>query len=59
MNHRSESDDRKPAPRWRRRKDTRPTEIYTLSLHDALPICRVSLRRRQRGAGFLSSDSLR
>ena len=28
MNPRSpESNDRKPAPRWRRRKDTRPAEI--------------------------------
>src|SRR5688572_32113290 len=27
--------------------DTAPTEIYTLSLHDALPIC-----RRQRAAPF-------
>ena len=39
--------------------DTSPTEIYTLSLHDALPICgdgsrqtqtdRVSLKGRERG----------
>src|SRR5690349_23089064 len=29
--------------------DTAPTEIYTLSLHDALPISR---RRRGAGAGF-------
>src|SRR2546426_591222 len=28
--------------------DTATTEIYTLSLHDALPICRVVLRRRAR-----------
>lgn len=27
MNARSESNDRKPVPRWRRRKDTRPAEI--------------------------------
>src|SRR5215470_17296837 len=27
MNHRSDPNDRKPAPRWRRRKDTRPAEI--------------------------------
>src|SRR5207245_65044 len=26
--------------------DTAPTEIYTLSLHDALPICRRNIRRR-------------
>src|SRR3712207_8700872 len=43
--------------------DTATTEIYTLSLHDALPICRKSLRRCLRrmrltcsaniGRGFL------
>src|SRR6266550_9374775 len=27
--------------------DTATTEIYTLSLHDALPICSLSLRRRR------------
>src|SRR5690606_41484862 len=26
-------------------QDTPPTEIYTLSLHDALPICRLSLSK--------------
>src|SRR3712207_9200354 len=26
--------------------DTATTEIYTLSLHDALPICRAAARRR-------------
>src|SRR3712207_8769271 len=36
--------------------DTATTEIYTLSLHDALPICRPRLRpgrqaRRRRGGG--------
>src|SRR2546426_12822018 len=31
--------------------DTATTEIYTLSLHDALPIC----PRRSRGRGFRSS----
>jgi AcrR family transcriptional regulator len=29
MNARNESNDRSPAPRWRRRKDTRPAEILT------------------------------
>src|SRR2546430_4340129 len=33
--------------------DTATTEIYTLSLHDALPI---SHRRRHRGAGRLPRD---
>src|SRR5690349_24254834 len=28
--------------------DTAPTEIYTLSLHDALPICEASTSRRPR-----------
>src|SRR5260221_12135387 len=28
--------------------DTATTEIYTLSLHDALPICRNHLRRKNR-----------
>src|SRR6266704_6042889 len=31
-------------------KDTATTEIYTLSLHDALPISLVRLRRDRRGA---------
>src|SRR3712207_8159313 len=31
--------------------DTATTEIYTLSLHDALPICRVLLVTRQMHAG--------
>src|SRR5439155_26761807 len=32
--------------------DTAPTEIYTLSLHDALPICgRFHSRARGRGSG--------
>src|SRR3712207_9093881 len=30
--------------------DTATTEIYTLSLHDALPICRRARRRRLRPA---------
>src|SRR5207249_10496230 len=30
--------------------DTSTTEIYTLSLHDALPIYRIEDRGRQRGA---------
>src|SRR5689334_24126775 len=30
--------------------DTATTEIYTLSLHDALPICRASRRRRPSAA---------
>src|SRR5438270_9229692 len=29
-------------------KDTAPTEIYTLSLHDALPICKAAGRSRRR-----------
>src|SRR2546430_9838873 len=31
--------------------DTATTEIYTLSLHDALPICAVECELRQREAG--------
>src|SRR5438093_9251192 len=31
--------------------DTAPTEIYTLSLHDALPISHDRVRRRIRGVG--------
>src|SRR2546430_10314608 len=31
--------------------DTATTEIYTLSLHDALPICRGRRRRRRTQAG--------
>src|SRR3712207_8859152 len=30
--------------------DTATTEIYTLSLHDALPICLLRARRARRGA---------
>src|SRR4028119_2535382 len=46
-------------------KDTAPTEIYTLSLHDALPILRPHRRSRQglrpqargpQGAGFAAQD---
>src|SRR5947209_17245357 len=32
--------------------DTATTEIYTLSLHDALPICRHRQRPRQRRLGM-------
>src|SRR2546428_13324199 len=31
--------------------DTTTTEIYTLALHDALPICRLSMPGPPRGAG--------
>src|SRR5258708_21712696 len=31
--------------------DTATTEIYTLSLHDALPICRCARRRGEAGRG--------
>src|SRR3712207_8171395 len=31
--------------------DTATTEIYTLSLHDALPICEAERRRRLQGHG--------
>src|SRR5256885_12266459 len=31
--------------------DTATTEIYTLSLHDALPICRCRAWKRARGSG--------
>src|SRR3990172_7113007 len=44
-------------------KDPAPTEIYTLSLHDALPICRRRLgarapatRRARRGRGAAALD---
>src|SRR2546423_8520499 len=37
--------------------DTATTEIYTLSLHDALPICEQALLAPERGAGGgLDSD---
>src|SRR5258706_10220182 len=40
--------------------DTATTEIYTLSLHDALPICRVSLSWRFTAfTAFTSSNSQR
>src|SRR2546426_6183333 len=40
--------------------DTATTEIYTLSLHDALPISRVSARRCGRGdAGAARTACLR
>src|SRR5687767_15888089 len=35
--------------------DTATTEIYTLSLHDALPIC-FRLRMRGQGRGLFSFD---
>src|SRR3712207_7347992 len=38
--------------------DTATTEIYTLSLHDALPICHQRARVRSRST-ILSSDKLR
>src|SRR3712207_8565454 len=34
--------------------DTATTEIYTLSLHDALPICQVLVAQRHRGLGHLA-----
>src|SRR5215211_9304648 len=34
--------------------DTATTEIYTLSLHDALPILRLHRARRRRHAGTVS-----
>src|SRR5476649_3046318 len=34
--------------------DTATTEIYTLSLHDALPICRRELARLVRGGDHLA-----
>src|SRR5438094_6120390 len=38
--------------------DTATTEIYTLSLHDALPICHVLLpaRRFRQGSRLLAGD---
>src|SRR3712207_8421044 len=38
--------------------DTATTEIYTLSLHDALPICRVSRGRRLRLRSCATSPRL-
>src|SRR5258708_37547337 len=39
--------------------DTATTEIYTLSLHDALPICTAGARRRASGhAGALAASAL-
>src|SRR2546428_8276306 len=37
--------------------DTATTEIYTLSLHDALPICALTPWRRSAGAGERGSWS--
>src|SRR3712207_7078649 len=36
--------------------DTATTEIYTLSLHDALPICLVSTQRGRAGGTFVLDD---
>src|SRR5439155_23209566 len=36
--------------------DTAPTEIYTLSLHDALPIFEAGNRRNRRGAAVCYDD---
>src|SRR3712207_8027650 len=36
--------------------DTATTEIYTLPLHDALPICVVELRRRAAGVALDEAD---
>src|SRR5436190_21627602 len=38
--------------------DTATTEIYTLSLHDALPIC-ISLRSLSSASSFLRTSSFR
>src|SRR3712207_6970085 len=39
--------------------DTATTEIYTLSLHDALPICGSLVRRRPRLAGVVAAEDAR
>src|SRR5882762_6146501 len=42
--------------------DTATTEIYTLSLHDALPICSIAKCRRilaSRGASYFAFDGCR
>src|SRR2546427_10289460 len=39
--------------------DTATTEIYTLSLHDALPICARVVRQRSRVAGYQAGGSWR
>src|SRR2546427_13055257 len=39
--------------------DTATTEIYTLSLHDALPICVRGVRRLQPGAGRFTGLGVR
>src|SRR3712207_7623317 len=38
--------------------DTATTEIYTLSLHDALPIYDLEARRHRRHCGGLRADDL-
>src|SRR5437899_4056068 len=41
-------------------KQTQPaTQLYTLSLHDALPICQLALDLRQRLGTILVRDQLR
>src|SRR3712207_7083765 len=39
--------------------DTATTEIYTLSLHDALPICEQAMFRSQEGAEDSADDGAR
>src|SRR2546430_9274189 len=39
--------------------DTATTEIYTLSLHDALPICSTNPRRKTRSGGWWSRAATR
>src|SRR5262249_61952534 len=39
--------------------DPAPTEIYTLSLHDALPICRRERRQRAGAGAGLRGDAAR
>src|SRR3712207_9312449 len=41
--------DRKKGEKFFFFNDTATTEIYTLSLHDALPICRIRRRRGEDG----------
>src|SRR3712207_7769763 len=38
--------------------DTATTEIYTLALHDALPICNLELRRISNGQGAREIQAL-
>src|SRR2546429_7327104 len=39
--------------------DTATTEIYTLSLHDALPICPCCMERKRKGNGRRARAALR